>query len=44
VTLLSEGEEIGIGAGIKRTAVPSVPEGQTVSAFLRSVLGEEREV
>jgi hypothetical protein len=44
VKVLSGGKEIGISAGTKRSAVPSVPEGQTVSFFLRSMLGNEGEV
>ncbi|HKO96597.1 MAG TPA: hypothetical protein VJU86_06385 [Pyrinomonadaceae bacterium] len=43
VKVLSEDEEIGISAGIKRPAVPSVPEGQSVSSFLRSMLDKEGE-
>ncbi len=42
--VLSKDEEIGVSAGIKRPAVPSVPEGQSVSSFLRSVLGKENGV
>jgi hypothetical protein len=34
--------EVGIGAGLDRPAVPPVPEGQSVSSFLRGVLGRER--
>jgi len=33
--------EVGTGAGLARPAVPSVPKGQTVSSFLRGVLGRE---
>jgi hypothetical protein len=44
VKVFSEGDEVGISAGVARPAVPSVPEGQCVSSFLRSVLGKERMV
>ena len=44
VKVLSEDEEIGISAGMKRPAVPSVPEGQSVASFLLSMLGKEGEV
>jgi hypothetical protein len=44
VNVLSGDKEIGISGGIKRPAVPAVPEGQSVSSFLRSVLGKEGEV
>jgi len=44
VKVSSEDKAIGISAGIKCPAVPSVPEGQSVSTFLRSMLGEEGEV
>ena len=44
VRLYCGGEEIGITPGVKRPAVPPVPEGQSVSSFLRAVLGEEGEV
>lgn len=44
VKVLSQDEEIGVSAGINRPAVPSVPEGQSVSSFLRSLLGKEDEV
>ena len=33
--------EVGIDAGLVRPAVPSVPEGQSVSSFLRRVLARE---
>jgi hypothetical protein len=44
VKVLSGDNEIGTSAGAKRPAVPSVPEGQSVSFFLRSMLGKEGEV
>jgi hypothetical protein len=44
VKVLSDDEEIGISAGIKRPAVPSIPQGQSVSSFLRSMFGKEGEV
>ena len=44
VKVLSGDKEIGSSASIKRPAVPSVPEGQSVSTFLRSMLGKEGEV
>jgi hypothetical protein len=40
VKVLSQDKEIGVSAGIKRPAVPSVPEGRSVSSFLRSMLGK----
>ena len=44
VKVFCEGKEIGGAAGVERPAVPSVPEGRSVSSFLRSVLGEDGEV
>jgi hypothetical protein len=44
VKVLSGDKEIGISADIKRPAVPSVPKGQSVSSFLRSMFGKEGEV
>ena len=40
VKLFCGGEEIGAGDGTGRPAVPPVPEGQSVSSFLRLVLGQ----
>jgi hypothetical protein len=37
-------EEIGIGSGGERPAVPPVPVGHSVSSFLRSMFGKDREV
>ena len=42
VKVFSEGSEIGMPAGVERPAVPDVPEGQTVSSFLRSMLSDDR--
>ena len=39
VRVFHDGEENGIAAGMRRPAVPHVPEGQSVSSFLGSVLG-----
>jgi hypothetical protein len=39
-----DGKEIGVISGVERLAVPSVPEGQSVSSFLRSMLGKDGEV
>jgi len=39
-----DGKEIGVMFGVERLAVPSVPEGQRVSSFLRSMLGKDGEV
>ena len=44
VKVLSQDEEIGVSAGIRRPAVPSVPKGQSASSFLRSMLGKEDEI
>ena len=41
VKIFCEGTEIGLSAGIARPAVPEVPEGQTVSSFLRNILGRD---
>lgn len=41
VKLFCGGKEIGVESGVARRAVPAIPEGQTTSSFLRSVLGEE---
>src|SRR5262249_7917778 len=41
VKIFCEGKEIGLSAGIARPAVPEVPEGQTVSSFLRNILGRD---
>ena len=41
VKVFSGDVEVGIDAGLERPPVPSVPEGQTVSSFLRTVLGRE---
>jgi len=43
VKVLCGNKEIGISDGNKRPAVPAVPEGQSVSSFLRFVLGREGE-
>ncbi len=40
VRVFCEGEEIGAVSEISRSAVPAVPEGRSVSSFLRSVLGK----
>lgn len=42
VKIFSEGTEIGMPEGVERPAVPDVPEGQTVSSFLRLMLGNDR--
>jgi hypothetical protein len=39
-----DGKEISVISGVERLAVPSVPEGQSVSSFLRSMLGKDGEV
>jgi hypothetical protein len=44
VRMYCGGEEIGSSAGLGRPAVPLVPGGQTVSSFLRAVLGKEGRV
>ena len=44
VKVFCEGEEIGVAAGVERPAVPPVPEGQSVSSFLHSMLGRDGEV
>ena len=41
VKVFCEGDEMGISAGAERPAVPPVPGGQSVSSFLRAVLGRE---
>src|SRR4030095_16672785 len=41
VKILKGNEEIGISAGIRRPAVPAVPEGQSVSSFLKAMLGKD---
>src|ERR1700730_5845533 len=41
VKVFCSGEEGGPSAGMRRPAVPAVPEGQRVSSFLRGVLGKE---
>ena len=40
VKILKGDKEIGISAGVRRPAVPAVPEGQSVSSFLRMMLGK----
>ncbi len=42
VKIFSEGTEIGMPEGVERPAVPDCPEGQTVSSFLRLMLGKDR--
>jgi hypothetical protein len=39
VKVFCEGDEIGVSAGAQRPAVPPTPDGQSVSSFLRAVLG-----
>jgi hypothetical protein len=41
VKILKGNEEIGISAGIRRPPVPAVPEAQTVSLFLKAMLGKD---
>jgi hypothetical protein len=41
VKVFCEGDEIAASAGAERPAVPPVPGGQSVSSFLRAVLGTE---
>ncbi|MDX6614144.1 MAG: hypothetical protein QOD75_3330 [Blastocatellia bacterium] len=41
VKVFCDGKGIGNESGIARPAVPGVPEGQTTSSFLRSMLGKE---
>src|ERR1700730_1954364 len=38
IKVFCEGKEIGIASGVNRSAVPDVPEGQTVPSFLRTML------
>ena len=33
--------DVEVGIGLERPRVPSIPEGQSVSSFLRTVLGRE---
>jgi hypothetical protein len=40
VKVFRGGEEVGMSAGLERPAVPSVPDGQSVSSFLRAVMGK----
>src|SRR5215212_11134296 len=40
VKLFCEGAEVGVSAGRERPAAPAVPDGQSVSSFLRAVLGK----
>ncbi len=41
VKVFCDGKEIGVESGVARPAVPAVPERQTTSTFLRSMLGKE---
>lgn len=41
VKVFCDGKEIGNESGVALPAVPAIPEGQTTSTFLRSVLGKE---
>ena len=44
VKVFYEGDEVGASAGAERPAVPPIPDGQSVSSFLRAVLGTEGRV
>jgi hypothetical protein len=44
VKVFCGGDELGVSAGTQRPAVPPVPGGQSVSSFLRAVLGAEGRV
>ena len=39
VKVFCEGEEIGVSAGAERPAVAPIPDGRSVSSFLRAVSG-----
>jgi hypothetical protein len=41
VKVFKGNKEIGTSAGIRRPAVPAVPEGQSVSSFLKAMLGKD---
>ena len=44
VKIFHDGEEVGIGFGGERPAVPPVPEGRSVSSFLRLMLRKDSDV
>jgi hypothetical protein len=44
VKVFCGGDEIGVSAGAERPAVPPIPAGQSVSSFLRAMLGTEGRV